>query len=191
MQRTTGTASPLSNNNSTLLLQVDLLTYSFWHPTHQTTAPPSMILLTSGRLMALHSLSHHYPISSDLTDSPPLESKSQMATHLNLDPATHLLLSHQQSLLPPNESHENPLDFDHLMQGFKKWPKHTMTLPSSWHLGIYKSLLKDQPPSNPLPDYEPHMHGIDIMQYVYWLLKLALQHMHAYEWWKVVWNMYL
>jgi len=77
------------------------------------------------------------------------------------------------------------------MQGFKKWPERTTTSPSGRHLGVYKSLLKDLPPSNPPPDYEPRTYGIDIMQCIYHSLLLALQHTHAYECWKVVWNMYL
>jgi len=66
-----------------------------------------------------------------------------------LDPATRLLLTHQKTLLPPTESQTHPLDFELLMQGFKKWPKRTTTSPSGRLLGVYKSLLKDLPPSNP------------------------------------------
>jgi len=108
-----------------------------------------------------------------------------------LDPATRLLLSHQKTLLPPAELTEHPLEFELLMKGFKKWPERTTTSPSGRHLGIYKSLLKDLPPSNPPPDYQPRTHGVDIMRCIYRLLLLALQHTHTYERWKVVWNMYL
>jgi len=110
---------------------------------------------------------------------------------LNIIPATRLLLLHQRSLLKPHERNTHPLEFDALMQGFRRWPECTTTSPSGRHLGLYKSLLKDSPPANPPPDYVPWMHGIDIMRYVYRLLQLALRHTHVFECWKTVWNMYL
>jgi len=66
-----------------------------------------------------------------------------------------------------------------------------MTSPSGRHLGVYKSLLKDQPPQKPPPEYVPRTHGIDVMRYVYRLLQLALKHTHSYKCWWTVWNMFL
>jgi len=122
------------------------------------------------------------PFGEQITQGAPIPPE------IALDPATCLLLSHEKTLLPPTESQVHPLDFKLLV---KVWPEQTTTSPSGQHLGVYKSLLKDLPPSNPPPDYKPCMHGIDIMCYIYHLLKLGLQHTHAYERWKVIWNMYL
>jgi len=83
-----------------------------------------------------------------------------------LSPATQLLLTHQRSLLPPHAKTTHPLDFDTLMQGIRKWPERTTTSPSGRHLGIYKSLLKDKPPTNPPADLPPRTYGRDVMQYI-------------------------
>jgi len=64
---------------------------------------------------------------------------------LDVSPMTRLLLKHQKSLLLPNEDISNPLTFEGLMAGFKKWPEKTSTSPSGCHFGIYKSMLKDLP----------------------------------------------
>jgi len=95
-------------------------------------------------------------------------------TTIDINPETWLLLWHQQSILQPNETIDHPLDFELLMKGIRKWLEHTATSPSGHHLGIYKALLKDQRPTTPPPDYVPHTHGIDVMHYVYWLMKLAI-----------------
>jgi len=152
--------------------------HSHFKQAHGTpfTIPPLSSLLGFGGLT---------PFGEQITQGAPIP------TDIPLDPATHLLLTHQKTLIPPTELQTHPLDFELLMKGFKKWPECTTTSPSGQRLGIYKSLLKDLPPSNPPPDYEPRTYGIDIMRYIYHLLKLALQHTHAYERWKVVWNMYL
>jgi len=111
--------------------------------------------------------------------------------NLNLDPATHLLLQHQKSLLPPTEQPSHELEYEPLMQGFRQWPERTTTSPSGRHLGIYKSLLKDMLPKDPPPDLPLRTYGTDIMQYIYCLLQLALQHTHVFQQWRTVWNMYL
>jgi len=111
--------------------------------------------------------------------------------NLDIDPATRLLLQNQKSLLLPGERTAQPLDFELLMKGFRKWPERTTTSPSGRHLGVYKSLLKDLPPTNPPPNIEPRTYGIDVMRYIYRLLQLAVKHTHTYERWSVVWNMYL
>jgi len=110
---------------------------------------------------------------------------------IQLDPATWLLLTHQRSLLPPTEQDTHPLEFESLMNGIRKWPEHTTTLPSGRHLGIYESLLKDKPPKDPPKDLPPQTYGQDIMHYIYWLLQLALHHTHVYQCWRTIWNMYL
>jgi len=88
-------------------------------------------------------------------------------SQLKIDNTTWLLLRNQQSKMEPKEQSEQPLDFDQLMNGYRKWPERTTTSPSGRHLGIYKSLLKDFPPTNPSPDYQPRTHGIDIMHMLY------------------------
>jgi len=107
---------------------------------------------------------------------------------LDIAPATRLLLQHQRSLLPETENTDHPLDFDLLMQGFRKWPEKTTTSPSSHHLGIYKLLLKDQAPNNPPLDYIPRTHGINVMHYVYWLMKLAVRHTFPFKRWWTIWK---
>jgi len=49
---------------------------------------------------------------------------------LPLDPATRLLLTHQRSLLDMHEPNTHPLEFEPLMQGFRKWSERTTTSPS-------------------------------------------------------------
>jgi len=49
---------------------------------------------------------------------------------LAIAPATCLLLQHQCILIPKTENTDHPLDFDLLMQGFRKWPEKTTTSPS-------------------------------------------------------------
>jgi len=63
---------------------------------------------------------------------------------LPIDPTTWLLLEHQQNAIPTLINHTHPMPFEAVIQGFKKWPEKTSTLPSGCHLGIYKTLLKDQ-----------------------------------------------
>jgi len=112
-------------------------------------------------------------------------------TDLAIDQATWLLLKHQQNLLQPMERTEHPFEFKPLMWGFRCWPEWTTMSPSGCHLGVYKALLKDQPPSNSPPKYVPWMHSIDIMCYIYHLMQLAIKHTFPYECWWIVWNMYL
>ncbi len=100
-----------------------------------------------------------------------------------------LLLEHQYNKLPHLRATEHNPDFDTLMKGFRKWPERTATSPSGRHLGIYKSLLKDQHHEK---QGEPiTTKGIDIMREIFWLLALALKHTHTFERWKTVWNLYL
>jgi len=42
-------------------------------------------------------------------------------TEMNLNPMTKLLLEHQESKLLPGEEPTQPLEFDKLMNGFRKW----------------------------------------------------------------------
>jgi len=63
------------------------------------------------------------------------------------------------------------------------------TSPSGRHLGVYKSLLKD---NHHEKQGEPiTTKGIDIMMEIYQLLALAVKHTHTFERWKTVWNLYL
>jgi len=114
-----------------------------------------------------------------------------ISSDLELLAATQLLLKHQCSLLSPNECMDHPMEFEKLMQGICKWPECTMTSPSGHHLGIYKVLLKDKPPTNPPPEYIPRTHGTDMMHYVFRLMKLAVKHTFPYKHWWKVWNMFL
>jgi len=112
---------------------------------------------------------------------------------LNLPPMTQLLLEHQKGQLQPNETPKHELQFDDLMQGFKKWPERTSTSPSGRHLGIYKSLLKDFPPPTKKEDPKPpeRTYGITMMQTIFNMLYMAVRHTHTYDRWKVIWNMFL
>jgi len=65
-----------------------------------------------------------------------------MPEDIKLPPMTCLLLEHQSSKLLPGEDPTQPLEFDKLMRGFRKWKEQMATSPSGRHLGIYKSLLK-------------------------------------------------
>jgi len=86
---------------------------------------------------------------------------------IDLSLATRLLLTNQRRLLPSHASLTHPLEYDTLMNGFHKWPEQTTTSPSGCHLGIYKSLLKDKPPTNPPADLPPWTYGQDVMHYIY------------------------
>ncbi len=110
---------------------------------------------------------------------------------LDVEEATRLLLRHQKSKMTSSETNAHPLDFEQLMNGYRKWPERTTTSPSGRHLGIYKSMLKDFPPANPPPDYQPRTHGIDIMRMLFRLLQLAVKHTYVYSRWRIIWNMYL
>jgi len=63
------------------------------------------------------------------------------------------------------------MPFEEVIQGFKKWPEKTATSPSGQHLGIYKTLLKDQ--HHEQPGRPVTTKGINIMQDVHQLLVLA------------------
>jgi len=76
------------------------------------------------------------PLRDLITKGDPIPS------NIPLNPATWLLLKHQQSLLLPNGSVEHPIDFDLLMKGFKNWPECTTTSPSGRHLGYSKTFLQ-------------------------------------------------
>jgi len=77
------------------------------------------------------------------------------------------------------------------MHSIRKWPERTTTSPSGRHLGIYKSLLKDKPPTDPPANLPPRTYGEDVMRYIYRLMQLALKHTYVFERWRTVWNMYL
>jgi len=59
---------------------------------------------------------------------------------LNISSSTKLLLKHQKSCAA---AHNQDMPYKLLMQGFQKWKERTSTSLSGHHLGIYKSLLKD------------------------------------------------
>jgi len=177
---------PTPNNNDgttiydTKLMEHHLLNHSRQHFRHAHgtpyMVPPLSDLLGFDRLT---------PFGDAIFRGDPIPN------HIPIDSATRLLLMSQRSLLKPNEQSKHPTDFESLMKGFKKWPERTTTSPSGRHLGIYKSLLKDHPPKDPPPDLPPRTYGIDVMRCVYHLLQLTLKHVHVYERWKTVWNMYL
>jgi len=158
-----------------LLLEHSRQHFRHAHGTPYTQPPLSELLGFSGITPFGDSIYQGHPLPEDLT----------------LDPATALLLTHQRRLLPPTESNSHPLEFEPLMNGIQKRPEQTTTSPSGWHLGIYKSLLKDKPPKDPPKDLPPHTYGQDVMRYIYQLLQLALRHTHVYQRWCTVWNMYL
>ncbi len=110
---------------------------------------------------------------------------------IKLTPATRLLLTHQRSMLLPHVKNTHPLEFEALMHSIRKWPERTTTSPSGRHLGIYKSLLKDKPPTDPPANLPPRTYGEDVMRYIYRLMQLALKHTYVFERWRTVWNMYL
>jgi len=111
--------------------------------------------------------------------------------NLEIDPTTRLLLEHQQSLLEPNEETHLPLTFKDLMAGFKKWPERTTTSPSGWHLGIYKSMLKDLPTKEDAKQNPPKLHGLQVMHSIFAMLQIAVKHTHTFQHWCIIWNMYL
>jgi len=104
---------------------------------------------------------------------------------LTMQPNSHSCIN--KACYQTQEQSAYSLEFKPLMQGFHKWPEHTTISPLGCHLRIYKSLLKDLPPNDPPPDPSPCTYGVDIMQYIYWQLKLALQHTHVLEQWHMVW----
>jgi len=110
---------------------------------------------------------------------------------LEIDPTTCLLLEHQQSLLKPDEETNIALTFEELMVGFKKWPERTATSPSGWHLGIYKSMLKDLPAKDNDKANPPKLRGLQVMHSIFAMLQLAVKHTHTFQRWQVIWNMYL
>jgi len=106
-----------------------------------------------------------------------------------ITPGTRLLLEHQYNKVPKLRNVEHPLEFESLMKGFRKWPERTATSPSGRHLGVYKSLLRDQHHEK---QGEPiTTKGVDIMMEIYRLLVLSVKHTHTFERWKTVWNLYL
>jgi len=96
---------------------------------------------------------------------------------LPISAGARLLLTHQHNKLPTLRTTEHALAFEPLMKGFKKWPERTATSPSGRHLGVYKTLLKDQHHEK---QGEPiTTKGIDIMMDIYRILVLTLKHTHA------------
>jgi len=81
------------------------------------------------------------------------------------------------------------MTFEAVLQGLRKWPEKTATLPSGCHLGIYKMLIKDQ--HHKQPGEPVTTKGIDIMQDVHRLIILALKHTHTFQRWRTIWNLYL
>jgi len=108
---------------------------------------------------------------------------------LPIDPTTRLLLEHQQNAIPTLLDRSHPMTFDAMIQGFKKWPEKTATSPSGCHLGIYKTLLKDQ--HHEQPGEPVTTKGIDILQDIHRLIVLALKHTHTFQQWRTIWNLYL
>jgi len=110
---------------------------------------------------------------------------------LDVPKTTQLLLENQKIALLPNEDTSHLLNFEGLMARFKKWPEKTATSPSGWHLGIYKSLLKDLLEKDDHKKASPKMHGTHVMQSIFTMLQLVVKHTHMFNRWKVIWNMYL
>jgi len=98
---------------------------------------------------------------------------------LPIDHTTQLLLEHQKNALPTLIDRSHPMTFDDVIQGFKKWPEKTTTSPSGRHLGIYKTLIKDQHHEQPREPVTTK--GIDIMQDIHRLLILAIKHTHTFR----------
>ncbi len=116
-----------------------------------------------------------------LTDFGEQITKGCIPEDIVLPKMTRLLLEHQSSKLRPGEDPTQPLEFEKLMQGFRKWKERTATSPSGRHLGIYKSLLKDLPKKEDKKQTKPVYRGIDVMHSIYALLQLAVKHTHTYE----------
>jgi len=116
-----------------------------------------------------------------------------ISPNINIAPMTHLFLQHQKGQLTTHKNIQHALKFDQLMQGFKEWPKWTSTSPSGSHLGIYKSQLKDFPPTPDKENSKPpeRTYRIKMMQSMFQLLHLAIHHTHTYNWWKVIRNMFI
>jgi len=81
---------------------------------------------------------------------------------LQIDPTTRLLLENQRNAIPQLLDRTHPMPFEAVIQCFKKWPEKTATSPSGRHLGIYKTLLKDQ--HHEQPGEPVTTKGIDLMQ---------------------------
>jgi len=118
----------------------------FWqaHDTPFTWPPLSDLLGMSGTIPFANKIFKGIPIPPDL----------------DIDPATCLLLQHQKSLLQPGECTVQPPKFELLMKGFHKLPECMTTSLSGCHLGIYKSLLKDLPPTNPWHQIQNRAHTV-------------------------------
>jgi len=119
---------------------------------------------------------------------------------LPLDNATKAFLRHQRR--PPHFSAKpQPLNFEKLTEGFKKWPEKTSTSPSGRHLGVYKSLLKDvhrkKDKQNPNSSQsstqsdDTKRRGVDVMTLVYKILQLSVTHTHTLQRWCTIWNLFL
>jgi len=57
---------------------------------------------------------------------------------------TQLQLEHQYNKLPKQRTIKHALAFTPLIKDCQNWPKQMATSPLGHHLGVYKSLLKDQ-----------------------------------------------
>jgi len=116
---------------------------------------------------------------------------------LQVGPHTKLLLKQHCRKYPRYKDIPLPLQFEELMQGFKKWLERTSTSWSGHHLGTYKSLLKDFPPpkqkNEPAPDKadDDCPYGINVMEAIFQMLCMAVKHMHMFNWWKIIWNLFL
>jgi len=129
---------------------------------------------------------------------------------LNLDHSTRLLLQHQKYCTPPHAPQFQEMPYDGLMQGIQKWKERTTTSPSGRHLGIYKSLLKDEhksktkknkpTPKKTIPEQltrtptdkqPPECNGADVMQIVHKLLVMAVRYCHTFERWTTIWNLFI
>jgi len=98
------------------------------------------------------------------------------------------LLTHLQTKVPQSESMQQPLKSDTIIQGFKTWPKCTLTLPSGQHLGTYKSLAKHFPPprdnnqnDTPPEPPDPLQSGNDVLKLIIMMMDLAVTHTHTYD----------
>jgi len=132
---------PVPNNNSTQIEVTDtvameqhLLDHSPIHfrlaqGTPYTVPPLSNLLMFDGLT----------PFGDCIFKGDPIPA------NLPINKATWLLLQNQHSLMQPHKQSHHTITFDLLMKGFKKWPKWTTTSPSRCHLGVYQSLLKDNP----------------------------------------------
>jgi len=121
--------------------------------------------------------------------------------NLSINHATALLLKHLHYATPTPGPHYQDMPFDKMMQGFCKWPKCTSTSLLGRHLGIYESLLKDVYKSKKTPKKQQSNEiasspsaaydGSNVMQMNHTLLQLYILHCHTFDWWRVVWNLFL